>query len=229
MTQSGTLYRFYSKSQHILNVSLRGRKFKVKFSTPYNGLARYSTNDECIARQIRKSFPFLNGMIKEESPITSNAATIKQETVAFSEKKGNTGKADWMNRSVMVKKRASESNNNPIADATAAKAPAPAPAAVVAPTGDDAENKKTADPESEATNNPIADATAAKAPETTTEQADGKAVQGEMFGIKLEEVESYMEAKEYVRDVLGADVTRKEEVKEYCATHNIVFPKFSFD
>jgi len=188
MTQSGTLYRFYSKSQHILNVSLRGRKFKVKFSTPYNGLARYSTNDECIARQIRKSFPFLNGMIKEESPITSNAATIKQETVAFSEKKGNTGKADWMNRSVMVKKRASESNNNPIADATAAKAP-----------------------------------------ETTTEQADGKAVQGEMFGIKLEEVESYMEAKEYVRDVLGADVTRKEEVKEYCATHNIVFPKFSFD
>lgn len=217
MTQSDKLYRFWSRSQHILTVSKQGRKCKVKFSTPYDGLARYSTSDEHIARQIRKSVPYLNGMIKEEEPI-SNKVYTQPETTSFVKKEQQ--KPTWMQRGVKLNKPLAAEAAKP-ADDNVNKQRVPQTPTPVTIAGNTEEGFE---PEAGEVNTKTEPTT-----EPTTESTSGNVVQGDMFGIKLEDVETYMEAKDYVRNVLGADVTRKEEVKEYCSQHGIVFPKFSFE
>ena len=208
MKQSDKLYRFRSKSQHIPIVSLLGRRYKVKFSTPYNGLSRYSTTSEVLAAQIRKSHPFRNGTIIEEEPI-ENRMPVKAPVQVASEPEREEKRDElpaWMKRSVK----------------SLTPSPSPGTSLTPDPSPGRGENE---DP-------PLASLTPDPSPgrgENGTDGTDGKAVQGQMFGLKLDEVETYMDAKEYVREVLGADVTKKDEVKAYCLEHGVVFPNFSWD
>ena len=198
MEKSDKLYRFRSKSQHILVISYLGRKMKVKFSAPYNGVSRYNTRDEVVAKQIRKSQAFRGGMIVEDDAVQCQA---KKTVILTEPKKAPEPKNTpaWMRQSVKVGgRKAAQVPQIPVAETTPGAGGMAAEDAVGLP--DEGAGK-----------------------------ANPKVVQDEMFQMSLEDVETYMDAKQYVNDVLHADLTRKEEVKAYCMEHNVVFPNFSFD
>lgn len=199
MEKSDKLYRFRSKSQHILVISYLGRKMKVKFSAPYNGVSRYNTRDEVVAKQIRKSQVFRGGMIVEDDAVQCQ---IKKPLIQAEPKKAPEPKNTpaWMRQSVKVGGR------------KAADYPLPTKTSKEEKYADMAAGMAS---EEEAAVKPV--------------NSNPKVVQDEMFQMSLEDVETYMDAKQYVNDVLHADLTRKEEVKAYCMEHNVVFPNFSFD
>ena len=200
MEKSDKVYRFSSKNQHILVVTWKGRKYKVKFTTPYSGVSRFNTSYESLAQRIRESWQFKSGQIIEDAPVMREPKKAAMPAQKVENEPTKPKVASWMQRSV-------KSGNK--------TAPA------------DAE-ETTAKTEETTVN---AEGTTAEAPT----EAEGAAAENQgpmeqtMFGIKLEEVETYMDAKQYVRDVLGVDVTRKEEVKEYCEKNNIQFPNYQFD
>lgn len=201
MDKSDKLYRFRSKSQHMLVVSVLGRRMKIKFSTPYQGLARYSTSNEVIARQIRQSQAFKGGLIVEDESVvrkvTANSAAKPKQVKTPAETPA------WLKRSVKTVSKPAGSPSNKPADAPC-------------------KNQKIKD---ETKRNEVPEE---KEPEGA-KTVEGKVVQDEMFQMTPEDVDNYMDAKAYVRDVLHADVNRKEEVKAYCQEHGIVFPNFTFE
>ena len=203
MEKSDKLYRFRSKSQHILVISYLGRKMKVKFSAPYNGVSRYNTRDEVVAKQIRKSQAFRGGMIVEDDAVQCQA---KKTVILAEPKKAPEPKNTpaWMRQSVKVGGR------------KAADYPLPTKTSKEEKKADMAAGMASAED-------------AVGLPDEGAGKANPKVVQDEMFQMSLEDVETYMDAKQYVNDVLHADLTRKEEVKAYCMEHNVVFPNFSFD
>ena len=183
MEKSDKLYRFRSKSQHMLVISYLGRRMKVKFSTPYAGVSRYSTSSDVIARQIRNSQAFKSGMIVEDESVEHKTKNESPTPKPRAIEPKNT--PEWVQQGMKAVNKTEKT-----------KAPAPETSATV---------------------------------EAETKATTGKAVQEKMFQITLDDVETYMDAKQYVNDVLHADLTRKEEVKAYCMEHNVVFPNFSFD
>jgi hypothetical protein len=170
---------------------------KVKFSAPYNGVSRYNTRDEVVAKQIRKSQVFRGGMIVEDDAVQCQA---KKTVILAEPKKAPEPKNTpaWMRQSVKVGGRKAADYPQPTTISSSKEDKS---------AGMALEEKAAVKP---ANSNP-------------------KVVQDEMFQMSLEDVETYMDAKQYVNDVLHADLTRKEEVKAYCMEHNVVFPNFSFD
>ena len=135
------------------------------------------------------------------------------------EKKVNEPKATpiWLNKSVKVNRQVDKLTSKRV-DETAKLA-----------TKVTSTEQTAADTDANVNNNVNVNNTPADAEGTTAAGTTAGPTEQVMFGIKLEEVETYMEAKEYVRDVLGVDVSRKEEVKAYCQENGIVFPNFAFD
>lgn len=208
MEKSDKLYRFRSKSQHMLIVSVLGRRQKIKFSTPYGGVSRYNTSNEIIARQIRNSQAFKSGTIVEDDAIAHLPVVNVNDNVNDnqSEKKNKKDKQtpEYLKTSVKVKPKNDNDNVN-----------------------DNVNDNEQSD---DAAANPTTDVVGTEAEGTAaTEGAGAKVVQDELFQMSLEDVETYMDAKQYVNDVLHAELIRKEEVKAYCEEHNVKFPHFSFD
>ena len=213
--KSDKLYRFRSSSQHMLVVSVLGRKMKVKFSTPYQGVARYSTSNEIIARQISNSRAFTNRLIVEDEAAeiringgVENRAEEARETAKTPE---------WMKRSLKTTNKPS-GNFVQVMRGAGGKPAANKSTAVESKVTTEANRQENKDA---VTEDMVSDKT------TTGSSADSG--QTNLFQLTREDVDSYMAAKEYVKEVLRADVNKKEEVKAYCLEHNIVFPNFSFD
>lgn len=194
------LYKFYSKSQHILVLSHQGRRYKVRFSTPYNGVARFFTGDESLAAKIRDSFQFRQGVIKEEAPSMAIASHPSGETAGHSAGKPaekpqaaeTKGKPAWLNQSM---------TDGP-------KKPSRAPLR-----GEEAATQSLHTEQEET------------APESLQTGKEG----GLFEAIKIEDVQTYMDVKAYLRDALGVateEIRTKDQVSAYCHEHGITFPNY---
>lgn len=196
------LYTFYSKSQHIIILKHQGRKFKVRFSTPYGGVAYFYTTDAELAQRVRDSMQFRQGTIKESTP--KIAVESKPQSVVTAKPQPNTEstagdkRPQWMQ--VNTKRKDDGGERTYLSPRNASDA------AVM---------------EADAQ----ANANAASAEEG--EMKMGETLFGEM---KPEDVENFMDAKTYLKDVKGAsaeDVRTKEQMSAFCAANGIVFPNYS--
>lgn len=98
---------FKSRSQHIINVMYKGRRYKVRFSTPYMGAhSSYSTTDEELAEAIKQSPAYRQGLISHEVKVVADvqAAPAKKAERMADEK------PLWAQRSM---KRATEAAGMP--------------------------------------------------------------------------------------------------------------------
>lgn len=219
------LYKFYSKSQHILVLSHQGRRYKVKFSTPYNGVARFFTGDESLAAKIRDSFQFRQGVIKEEAPSMAIASHPSGETAGHSAGKPagkpqaaeTKGKPAWLNQSM------TDGPKKP------SRAPLGGEGAATQSLHTEQEEAAT---QSQQTGQEEA---ATQSLHTEQEEAAPKSQQtgqeGGLFeAIKIEDVQTYMDVKAYLRDALGVateEIRTKDQVSAYCHEHGITFPNYA--
>ena len=216
------LYKFYSKSQHILVLSHQGRRYKVKFSTPYNGVARFFTGDESLAAKIRDSFQFRQGVIKEEAPSMAIESHPSGETAGHSAGKPagkpqgaeTKGKPAWLNQSM------TDGPKKP------SRAPLGGEEAATQSLHTGQEETTT---ESQQTGQEEAATTESQQTGPTESQQTGK--EGGLFeAIKIEDVQTYMDVKAYLRDALGVateEIRTKDQVSAYCHEHGITFPNYA--
>ena len=205
------LYKFYSKSQHILVLSHQGRRYKVRFSTPYNGVARFFTGDESLAAKIRDSFQFRQGVIKEEAP--SMAGNPSGETAGHSAGKPagkpqgaeTKGKPAWLNQSM------TDGPKKPSRAQTGREEAA---------TQSLHTEQEEATPKSQQTGQ-----------EEAAQESQQTGKEGGLFeAIKIEDVQTYMDVKAYLRDALGVateEIRTKDQVSAYCHDHGITFPNYA--
>lgn len=218
------LYKFYSKSQHILVLSHQGRRYKVRFSTPYNGVARFFTGDESLAAKIRDSFQFRQGVIKEEAPSMAIASHPSGETAGHSAGKPagkpqgaeTKGKPAWLKQSM---------TDGP-------KKPSRTPLG-----GDGAATQSQHTGQGEAATQSlhtgqgeaVTESQQTGQEEAAESQQTGK--EGGLFeAIKIEDVQTYMDVKAYLRDALGVateEIRTKDQVSAYCHEHGITFPNYA--
>lgn len=212
------LYKFYSKSQHILVLSHQGRRYKVRFSTPYNGVARFFTGDESLAAKIRDSFQFRQGVIKEEAPSMAIASHPSGETAGHSAGKPagkpqgaeTKGKPAWLNQSMTDGPK--KPSRAPLGGAEGA-----ATESLHTEQGEAATQSLHTEQEESQQTGP------------TESQQTGK--EGGLFeAIKIEDVQTYMDVKAYLRDALGVateEIRTKDQVSAYCHEHGITFPNYA--
>lgn len=198
------VYRFRSKTQCILMVIYKGFRHKVKFNAPFNGISRFSTGSEELAKIIRRTRQFRAGQIVEDEPVAKT-----------SEKKP-----------VTVAKKPAEPKTTPKWVSMGKKMDAKAPLdgeKTLSPTlpldGEGELAAKMMDAE---------DDSAGEAQNTGNTES-GTVSQGELWSMTVEDVENYMDAKAYLRDTLGVGkehLANRDAVTAYCKENGIVFPNF---
>lgn len=215
---SARLYKFWSRSQQVMIVMDKGRKVTVAFSTPHNGISRYTTHSENIANQIRSTKMFEQRIIQEEVVVVEQPRKVEQENANPRIKSQEKAMASWNEMKMSNTKASAQSAIN----------------SILAESGKDGDKQisravgervsKESQLEFFDLNNEATDAAEEVATDEVTSEPE------EDNKIKLEDVQNLMDAKEYLREVVGvsADKIRlKADMQAYCQKEGIVFPNYS--
>lgn len=195
------LYRFNAKSSLSFPVVIRGRETHVTFSSQYRDSTSFFTKDPLLADKIRHHRWFRQGRITEVVAVEEPEETAKQEVA-----KESTAQHVY---SILGRRLVSPTRPSTVKETEEA-----ASAEI---------HKETAPATEETVPTETAEQVEAVKEETTEEETT-------VEGVQLDEVESFMEAKEYLVthfEVERASLRSKQDIINFCEAHDITFPNYN--